>query len=182
MSRLSFLVLFVLLCLPMTASSGQTLPPVVRHYIATLRSVQTLSVEITQTDHFLPVKKPDIVCSGLLKLEKPNKLGVSAGSAGVASDGMTLTEWDSRNYECQPAPQNLEAMLTPLRRGLMLRYSYNPAANLAFILFTHPDAFSALPNLRDLGPDRVNGIPVRQIAVAQATFWFSSDTGLPVQA
>ena len=175
----------LILLMPLKEASAQTLPPIVRQYVAAVRSARTLSVEITQTYRFLPVKKPAVITQGGMSLEKPNKLVVFCEGAEAVSDGVTLTEWNSRNYTRQPAPQTLEAMLAPLRRGLLLRYSYVPAADLAFVLFTHPDALSAIPNLRDLGPDQVDGTAARQVVAfdgsEKATFWFAVDTGLPVQ-
>ena len=171
--------------MPSTKASAGTLPPIVRKYIVAVRSARTLSVAISQTYRFLPVKKPAVITQGSLILEKPNDLAISCGGASAVSDGVTLTEWNSRSYRKQRAPQTFEAMLTTLRRSLLLRYSYVPAANLAFVLFTHPDALSAVPNLRDLGPDQVDGIAARQIVVfdgsEKSTFWFAVDTGLPVQ-
>lgn len=190
MSRLKAAVFIVVFALSASAVSAQaSLPPIVQKFTAAVGKAQTLSVEMTQTYRFLPVQKPAMVTRTEFSLEKPNKFAVTwtSGStpiAAAASDGTTLSEWDTRSNERQPAPKTLEAMLIPLRRGPLLNGSGAVAANIAFVLFTHPDAFVALPGaeLKDVGTEDVGGISAHKVVASTATYWFASDTGLPVQA
>ena len=206
MSGTKVAALSVLLLLPAALSSAQAsvaqkpLPPIVRKFIAAVHHARTLSVEVTQTAHFGPFFSGTF-SGASLSLEKPNKLALTSSFSGVrvttaASDGLTLSDWDGSDYTQQPAPKNLEGMLLLSHRGLLLDHMDAIASNIAFVLFTHPDALAALPNLEDAGQDNVEGATAQKVTaflpetsydvspatLEKATFWFSATTCLPLQA
>ncbi len=195
MTGMKAAALTAVLALSATAAAAQAppapLPPIVQKFVASVGRARTLSVEMTQATRFLPLRKAPVVTKAEFSLEKPNKFAVTwtAGSTPItaaASDGVTLSEWDSRTDERQPAPDRMGSMLAPLRRGLLLGRTDAAAANMAFVLFTHPDALAALPDLQDSGAEQVNGVQTRKVTArtpqGSADFWFAADTGLPVQA
>lgn len=180
------------------------LPPIIQRCIAAVSKAQTLSVEMTQVGHFLPRRRPDVHATAALRLERPNRFAVTssfggAPSTAAVSDGLMLREWDQSHYTRQTAPESLEGMLAKVQRGLLLGHLDAAAANVAFVVFTHPDALAALPNLQDVGQESIDGVRAHKVvaftsdvgygppltlatATDKATFWFASDTGLPVQA